>query len=256
MDFKNILFKKEDRIGFITLNRPEVYNALNDPLFIEMGKVIEEIKIDSEIGVVIITGAGEKAFASGADINEVITLEIVSGWENSRGHQSVLNKLEQVGKPSIAAVNGYCLGGGLELAMACTIRIASEKARFGLPEVSLGLTPAIGGTQRLTRLVGRGKANEMILTGKPIDAQEAFRIGLVNQVVSAEKLIAKAREMAESILSNSPTAIRVAMELILRGMDMSLDNSIAFESAMGQISLGSPEAKQRMKAFLERSQKK
>jgi enoyl-CoA hydratase len=252
MDLKNILFKKENQMAFITLNRPDVYNALNHPLFMEMGEVIEEVKMDREIGALIITGAGEKAFASGADINEVITLDIVSGWENSRDHQIVLNRLEQLGKPSIAAVNGYCLGGGLELAMACSIRVASERARFGLPEVSLGLTPAFGGTQRLTRLVGRGKAIEMILTGKPIDAQEAFRIGLVNQVVVAESLIPKAREMAESILKNSPTAVRVAMELILRGMDMSLDNSIAFESAMGQISLGSPEAVQRLKVFLEK----
>ncbi len=252
MDLKNLIFKKENQIAFITLNRPDAYNALNHALFLELGEVIEKIKIESETQAVIITGAGEKAFASGADINEIITLNILSGWKTSRYHQSILNQLERLGKPTIAAINGYCLGGGLELAMACTLRIASDKARLGLPEGSLGLTPAYGGTQRLTRLVGRGKAAEMILTAKPIDAQEAFRIGLVNHVVSAEELIPKAREMAESILENGPTAIRVAMELILRGMDMSLDDSIAFESAMGQISLGSPEAAQRLKAFLEK----
>jgi enoyl-CoA hydratase len=247
-----ILFEKEKNIGLITINRPEVYNALNHDLLKDLDEVIEKIRLDSEIGTVIFKGAGEKAFASGADINEIMTLNVLSGWETSRHHQSIFNQLERLGKPSIAAINGYCPGGGLELAMACTLRIASDKARFGLPEVSLGLTPAYGGTQRLTRLVGKGKAAEMILTAKPIDAQEAFRIGLVNQVVSAEELIPKAREMAESILKNGPTAIRLAMELILRGMDMSLDDSIAFESAMGQISLGSPEAAQRLKAFLEK----
>lgn len=253
MGLENILFNKKKQVGFITLNRPEVSNALNHDLFMELDEVIEKIRIDSEIRVVIITGAGEKAFASGADVNEVITLDILSGWENSRSHQIILNKLERLAKPSIAAVNGHCFGGGLELAMACTLRIASDKARFGLPEVSLGLTPAFGGTQRLTRLVGRGKAAEMILTARLIDAQEAFRIGLVNQVVSGEELIPKVSEMADSILKNGPVAIRVAMELILRGMDMPLDDSIAFESAMAQISLGNPEAKQRLRAFLEKN---
>ena len=148
---------------------------MNHALFLELGEVIEKIKIESETQAVIITGAGEKAFASGADINEIVALNILSGWETSRHHQFILNQLERLGKPTIAAINGYCLGGGLELAMSCTLRIASDKARLGLPEVSLGLTPAYGGTQRLTRLVGRGKAAEMILTAKPIDAQEAFR---------------------------------------------------------------------------------
>lgn len=252
MDWKNIIFKKEARIAFIALNRPEVYNALNHALIVELGKALEEIKMDPEIGVIILTGSGEKAFASGADINELSGLNPVSALDHSRNHQLIISHLERLGKPSIAAVNGYCLGGGLELALACTLRVASEKARFGLPELGLGIIPGFGGTQRLTRLVGRGKAAEMILTAKPIDAQEAFRVGLVNQVVPAEELIAKTKEMAEAILKNGATAIRLAIDLILRGMDMSLDDSLAFESALSSLSIGTPEAAQRLKAFLEK----
>jgi enoyl-CoA hydratase len=252
MSWKNIIYEKENRIGFITLNRPEVYNALNASLLGELGEVVEEIKKDPDIGVAILTGAGEKAFVSGADISEIPASNAILAWATSRDHQSILNQLERVGKPSIAAINGYCLGGGLELAMACTLRIASENAKLGLPELGLGFVPGFGGTQRLTRLVGRGKAFEMILTAKPIDATEAFRIGLVNQVVPLAELIPKAKEMAESILKSGPTAIRLAMDLLLRGQEMSLDNSLAFESAMTSVSLMSPEAAQRLKAFLEK----
>ena len=253
MDWKNIIFKKEAQIGFVTLNRPEVYNALNHELLTELGEVISQIRKDSDVGAVILTGAGDKAFVSGADINELSAMNSsISGFDTSREHQSVLNQLEKLGKPSIAAINGFCLGGGLELAMACTLRIASEKAKLGLPELGLGIIPGYGGTQRLARLVGRGKAAEMILTAKPIDAQEAFRIGLVNQVVPSAELILKAKEMAESILKNGSTAIRLTMDLILRGMDMSLDNSLAFESALSALTIGSPEALERLKAFLEK----
>jgi enoyl-CoA hydratase len=252
MGRENIIFRKENKIGFITLNRPEVYNALNAALLGELGEVVGEVKKDPDIGVVILTGAGEKAFVSGADIGEIPASNAILAWATSRDHQSILNELERLGKPSIAAINGYCLGGGLELAMACTLRIASENARLGLPELGLGLVPGYGGTQRLTRLVGRGKAFEMILTAKPIDAAEAFRIGLVNQAVPLAELIPKAREMAESILKSGPTAIRLAMDLLLRGQEMSLDNSLAFESAMTSVSLMTPEAGQRLKAFLEK----
>jgi enoyl-CoA hydratase len=252
MGWKNIIYEKENRIGFITLNRPEVYNALNASLLGELGEVVEEAKKDPDIGVVILTGAGEKAFVSGADISEIPASNAILAWATSRDHQSILNQLERMGKPSIAAINGYCLGGGLELAMACTLRIASENAKLGLPELGLGFVPGFGGTQRLTRLVGRGKAFEMILTAKPIDAAEAFRIGLVNQVVPLAELIPTAKEMAESILKSGSTAIRLAMDLLLRGQEMSLDHSMAFESAMTSVSLMSPEAAQRLKAFLEK----
>jgi enoyl-CoA hydratase len=196
MDWKNIILKKEAQIGFVTVNRPEVYNALNHALLTELGEAISQIRKDSDVGAVILTGAGDKAFVSGADINELSAMNSsLSGFDTSREHQSVLHQLERLGKPSIAAINGFCLGGGLELAMACTLRIASDKAKLGLPELGLGIIPGYGGTQRLARFVGRGKAVEMILTAKPIDAQEAFRIGLVNQVVSAEELIPNAKEM-------------------------------------------------------------
>jgi enoyl-CoA hydratase len=252
MSWKNIIFKRENKIGFITLNRPEVYNALNAALLGELAEAVEEVKKDPDIGVVILTGAGEKAFVSGADIGEIPASNAILAWATSRDHQSVLNQLERLGKPSIAAINGYCLGGGLELAMACSLRIASENAKLGLPELGLGFVPGFGGTQRLTRLVGRGKAFEMILTARPIDAAEAFRVGLVNQVVPLAELISKAKEMAESILKSGPTAIRLAMDLLLRGPEMSLDHSMAFESAMTSVSLMSPEAAQRLKAFLEK----
>jgi enoyl-CoA hydratase len=252
MGWKNIIYEKQNKIGFITLNRPEVYNALNASLLGELGEVVEEAKKDPDIGVVILTGAGEKAFVSGADIGEIPASNAILAWATSRDHQSILNQLERMGKPSIAAINGYCLGGGLELAMACTLRIASENAKLGLPELGLGFVPGFGGTQRLTRLVGRGKAFEMILTAKPIDAAEAFRIGLVNHVVPLAELIPKAKEMAESILKSGPTAMRLAMDLVLRGQEMSLDHSMAFESAMTSVSLMSSEAAQRLKAFLEK----
>jgi len=252
MDFKHILFKKENRIGFVTLNRPEVYNALNRALLTELGEVIERIRTDSEIDVMILTGAGEKAFGSGFDINELSTFDTISRWENSTSHQSVLNQLEQMGKPSIAAINGYCLGGGLELAMACTLRIASVKAKLGLPAVGLGIVPAMGGTQRLIRLIGKGKAAEMILTAKPIDGLEASKIGLVNQVVPVEDLIRSAREMAESIIKNDPFAVRLALDLIHHGTDMSLENSLALESVSSSICMGNPGTARRLKAFLER----
>lgn len=253
MNWENIIFWKEKKIGFITLNRPEVYNALNHRLLVELNGAIDEVKRDSEIGAIILTGAGDKAFVSGADINELSQMHSsLQGFDTAIEHRSIIDKLEHLGKPSIAAINGYCLGGGLELAMACSIRIASEKARLGLPELGLGIVPGYGGTQRLTRLVGRGKAIEMILTAKPIDAQEAYRIGLVNQVVPHEELMPKAIEMAESILKNGQTAIRLAMDLVIRGMDIPLDHSLKLESALSALTIGSPEALERLKAFLEK----
>ena len=252
MVWENLIYKKENQIGFVTLNRPKVYNALNAALLSELSEAIELIRKDPEVGAVILTGAGEKSFVSGADISEIPASNSILAWDTSRDHQSILNQLERLGKPTIAAINGFCLGGGLELAMACTLRIASENAKLGLPELSLGLVPGYGGTQRLTRLVGRGKAIEMILTAKPIVASEAYRIGLVNLVVPFADLIPAAKEMAESILKNGSTAIRLAMDLLLRGGDMSLDHSMAFESAISSISLMSTEAAQRLKNFIEK----
>jgi enoyl-CoA hydratase len=252
MELKNIIFEKQGAIGLITINRPGVHNALNHEVYLELAGVTEHAKKDPEIRVVIVTGAGGKAFVAGADINILTTLDTLSSWENSRLYQSVLDGLERMGKPSIAAINGFCLGGGLELAMSCTMRISSENGKFGLPELALGFLPGIGGTQRLMRLVGRGKGAELLLTARTIDANEALRIGLVNDVVPAADLMPRAREMAEMILKNGATAIGLAMHLILRGPEMSLDNALAFESALSAVSFGSPDAAQRTKAFLER----
>jgi enoyl-CoA hydratase len=252
MAWMNLTFTKEERIGWVTLNRPEVYNALSAGLLNELGELLEQVRKDPEIGVLIVTGAGQKAFASGADIKEIPAANALLAWDTSRDFQGILNQLERLGKPSIAAVNGHCLGGGLELAMACTLRIASEKARFGLPELGLGFVPGWGGTQRLTRLVGVGKASELILTARIFDAQEAQKIGLVNQVASPDELMMKSKEMAGLILKSGPVAARLAMEVIRRGMNVSLDDAMAFESAISAISLVSPEASQRLKAFLEK----
>jgi enoyl-CoA hydratase len=250
-----LCFERQGAIACITINRPEVYNALNHDVYMELADVTQTMRRDKEIRVIIVTGAGEKSFVSGTDINFLATLNTMSGWENSRTYQAVLDNLERLGKPSIAAINGYCLGGGLELAMACTIRISSEKGKFALPELGLGFVPGIGGTQRLMRLVGRGKGAELLLTGRTIDAPEAHRIGLVNEVVPAAELMNKAREMAGMIVKNGETAVGLAMELILRGPEMSLDNALAFESAITAISFGSPDAAERTKAFLERKRK-
>jgi enoyl-CoA hydratase len=256
MDFKHILFKKEGGIGFVTLNRPEVYNALNRALLEELGEAIEEIRMDPEIGVAVLTGAGEKAFASGADISELATFDTISRWETSKRHQLVFDRLEQMGKPSIAAIRGYCLGGGLEVAIACTLRIASSGARFGLPAVGLGIVPALGGTQRLVRLVGKGRAAELILTAKPIDAEEAFRIGLINRVVSEQELIPTAVVMAESIIRNDLFAVGLAMDLIDHGTEMSLKESLAYEAAVSSICMVNPGTARRLKAFLERKKQR
>jgi enoyl-CoA hydratase len=253
MSNASVLFTKDRGIGTITINRPEARNALNKAVLALLDDILREVKADSQIGVVIITGAGTEAFVSGGDIGELSAMaSVMECWEVSRMHQSVLDRMERMEKPSIAAIRGYCLGGGLEVAMACTLRIASDDAILGLPEASLGIIPAYGGTQRLTRLVGTAKAAEMILTAKPIPAYEAFRIGLVNQVVPSDDLISTARGLAESILENGPTAIRFAMDAIQRGREMSLDNGLAFESALGSICIRSPEAAERLKAFLSR----
>ncbi len=252
MEWKNILFRKDNQIAFITINRPEAHNALNPALLEELKEAIEHIRNDPDTRTVILTGAGEKAFVSGADIRDIPTSKATTAWETSQDHQSVLNQLERLGKPSIAAINGYCFGGGLELAMACTLRIASENARLGLPELGLGLVPGFGGTQRLTRLVGRGKALEMLLTAKLIDAKEAYRVGLVNQVTAAAELLPQSIEMAESIMKSGQTAMKLTMELVLRGADIPLDHGMALESLMSAVSLTSEEAIQRLKAFIEK----
>src|SRR5882672_9067678 len=199
-----VRYESKDRIARLTINRPEKLNALDRLTVEELDHAVAAAGRDPEVGVLILTGAGEKAFVAGADINELASQSPVEGAAYARAGQAVLSRLETLGKPSIAAINGYALGGGLELALACTLRVAAETARLGQPETTLGIIPGYGGTQRLSRLVGRGRAFELILTGEPIDAQEAYRIGLVNRVAPAADLPAVAEALARTLLARGP----------------------------------------------------
>jgi enoyl-CoA hydratase len=244
--------EKHERIAHVTLNRPEVLNALNAALMLELDLVIDEVARDDSVSVVILKGAGEKAFAAGADISEITKKDALTGLAMAATGQRVLRKLETMGKPSIAAVNGFALGGGCEIAMACTIRIASEKSRFGQPEVNLGIIPGYAGTQRLCRIVGRGIAMELILTGRVIDAAEALRIGLVSQVVPPAELHAAAEKLANTLLGKGPLALRAAMEVIGRGHDLDFDDASALEAQSFGVLCATEDMKEGTKAFLEK----
>ena len=252
MEFKNLLFKQEEGIGFVTINRPDKLNALNIETIRELEDLFTHLKDNQEVKVVIITGAGEKAFVAGADIEELSKLNMMEGKEYSLRGQRVFSLIENLGKPVIAAVNGYALGGGTELALACHIRIASEKAMFGQPEVKLGLIPGYGGTQRLARLVGKGKALEMILTGDMITAQQALEIGLVNKVVSTEELLSACKDIAKKIMNNSPIAIKYALETVNNGLDKSLEEGLRIEAELFGMVCGTEDSKEGTSAFLEK----
>ena len=230
MEYKNLLFEEVNNIAKVTINRPDKLNALNNETFTELDKLFDYIREAKSISVVIITGAGEKAFVAGADIKELSVLDEKSGVKFSLFGQSVFNKIEKLNKPVVAAVNGFALGGGCELALACHIRLASENARFGQPEVNLGIIPGYGGTQRLARQVGKGLAMEYILTGDMITAAEAFRIGLVNKVYSSEELLAKAYEMAEKIISKGKLAIAASISSINSVDNLNLEEGLKYEA--------------------------
>jgi enoyl-CoA hydratase/carnithine racemase len=217
--FETLLYENKDRIAFVTVNRPAVRNALNTATMKELSSAFEQAKNDDDVRVVILTGAGDKAFVAGADINELAMLSPVGGKEYSLAGQAIFDLIEQFGKPVIAAVNGYALGGGCELAMACTFRIASDNAMFGQPEVKLGIIPGYGGTQRLGRLVGRGYAAQMLVTGEMINAAEALRIGLVNQVVALQDLLPTAEAIAKKVIANAPLAVKFCLDALDRGME-------------------------------------
>src|SRR6201986_1669203 len=214
MSFENILVEKKNSIAYVTVNRPKVLNALNMATMEELRSAFHDIKNDASIRVVIMTGSGEKAFIAGADIGELAKNDAVAAKEYTHRGQNVLNLIENLGKPVIACINGVALGGGCEVAMACTMRLASENAKFGQPEVKLGIIPGYGGTQRLPRLVGTGLAMQILLTGEMITAQEAYRIGLVNEVVSADRLMPRAEEIAQKIIGMAPLAIQYCMEAV------------------------------------------
>lgn len=242
----------KDRIAYITINRPEKLNALDVETKNELKDLFTRIKTDPEIDVVIITGAGEKAFGAGTDIRELTELDGESGRKYAEKGQETFDAIENLGKPVIAAVNGYALGAGCELALASHIRIASERASFGLPEVNLGLIPGYGGTQRLARLIGKGRAMEMILTGSQIDATEACRIGLVNKVVPPGELLSTARNLALQIIGKGQLAIRMALKAVNMTQETNLSDGLELEASLFGLCCASEDAKEGARAFLEK----
>ena len=254
MNFENILVEKKNAIAYVTVNRPKVLNALNMATMEELRAAFHDIKSDSEVRVVIFTGSGEKAFIAGADIGELAKHDAVSGKEYTHRGQSVLNLIENLGKPVIACINGFALGGGCEIAMACTMRLASDNAKLGQPEVKLGIIPGYGGTQRLPRLVGKGIAMQMVLAGEMMTAQEAHRIGLVNEVVAAAELIPRAEAIAQNIIANAPLAVQYAMEAVNKGMEMTLAEGLFLEATLFAVSCATEDKKEGTTAFLEKRQ--
>ncbi|WP_312421576.1 enoyl-CoA hydratase-related protein [Anaerospora hongkongensis] len=252
MTYRNLLFEKEDSIGLLTINRPQVLNALNRETMTEISQVVGKIATDPEVAVLIITGAGEKSFVAGADISEMRTLSALEGRAWSKFSQATFNAIENLPQPVIAAVNGYALGGGCELAMSCDIRIASDKAKFGQPEVLLGVVAAFAGTQRLPRLVGKGRAKELLFTGDQIDAAEACRIGLVNKVVPAGELLTAAKELAAKIISRGPVAVQLCKAAVNEGLDMDLESAQAYEAEVFGLCFATADQKEGMNAFVEK----
>jgi enoyl-CoA hydratase/carnithine racemase len=252
MTLENVLYEKKGPIAYVTLNRPKVLNALNTKTWENLRTAFEAARDDDEVRGVIITGAGDKAFIAGADINELAQLTAIKGEESSSFGQAVLNLVENLGKPVIAAINGFALGGGCETAMACTIRIASETAKFGQPEVKLGVLPGGGGTQRLPRLVGKGRALQLILTGEMITAQEAYRIGLVNDVVPAANVMARAEAILKQIFSNAPIAVKYSLDAVNKGLETSQAEGLSLEASFFGLCSGTEDKKEGTFAFLEK----
>jgi enoyl-CoA hydratase len=252
MGYENILYEVKEQIARITFNRPNVLNALNRRTIEELGDCLEAARRDESVRVVILTGTGEKAFVAGADINELAKRTPVDGKDFSLFGQEVIHRLETLGKPSIAAINGFALGGGCEMALACTIRIASRNAKLGQPEVKLGILPGYGGTQRLPRLCGKGVAHEMILTGEMITAEEALRVGLVNRVVEQAELLTTAESMAKKIIANAPLAVKYAMEAVERGMEMPQEEGLFLEASLFGLCCATEDMREGTRAFLEK----
>ncbi|MGI8498776.1 MAG: enoyl-CoA hydratase/isomerase family protein [Gemmatimonadaceae bacterium] len=252
MSFPTLAFDVRDRIATITIDRPDKLNALDDDTIADLGQAIDEASRRGDVGGVILTGAGAKAFAAGADISQLSTQGPVDGRARAERGQAIFDRFEWCAKPVIAAINGYALGGGCELAMACHIRIAAEHARFGQPEVKLGIGPGYGGTQRLPRLVGKGRALELLLTGEMIDAPEAYRIGLVNRVVPAAQLMAAAEELMRKILAQAPLAVALCIEAVNRGLDTSLASGLAHEANHFGLLASTEDMQEGMRAFLEK----
>ncbi|RKT27563.1 enoyl-CoA hydratase [Paraburkholderia sp. RAU2J] len=250
--FETIVYERKGAVAYITLNRPKVLNALNQRAISELKTALEAARDDSQVSGVIVTGAGDRAFIAGADIGELANAIPVEAEQHTRDGQALLNLVESLGKPVIAAVNGLALGGGCETALACTIRLAASTAKFGQPEIKLGLIPGFGGTQRLARLVGKGIALQLILTGEMITAEEALRIGLVNEIVEPSKLLARAEELLAQIAVNAPLAVRYAIAAVNRGLDGSLSEGLALEGALFALCASTDDRTEGTKAFLEK----
>jgi enoyl-CoA hydratase len=252
MPYTTLLFELSDGVARITVNRPDKLNALNATVIRELGEAVERVRQEPGIRGVIVTGAGSKAFVAGADIAEIAGQGPIDGKSRALEGPGVFRRLERCGKPVIAAINGFALGGGCELAMACHLRVAGEGARFGQPEVKLGIGPGYGGTVRLPRLVGKGRALELLLTGRMIDAAEAHRIGLVNVVVPADRVVAESEALLRGILENGPLAVQACLESVDAGFDMSLDDALLLEATYFGLLSGTADMKEGTAAFLEK----
>jgi enoyl-CoA hydratase/carnithine racemase len=249
---ENILYEKKDGIAYVTLNRPKVLNALNQRTWQDLRTAFEDAREDTSVRGVILTGAGDKAFIAGADIGELAHVTAIDAQSSSSYGQAVLDLIENLGKPVIAAINGFALGGGCETAMACTIRVASEHAKFGQPEVTLGIIPGGGGTQRLSRLVGKGRALQLILSGAMIGAQEAYRIGLVNEVVPAADVIPRAEAILKQIFANAPLAVKFSLEAVNQGLETSQAEGQALEASLFGLCAGTEDKNEGTRAFLQK----
>jgi enoyl-CoA hydratase len=252
MDLKNLLYEVQDNIAVLTFNRPKVLNALDAETMLEFSRVIHDVRQNADLKALILTGTGEKSFIAGADISGFPAMTGVGGKDFALLGQAVLTRMENLSIPVVAAVNGFALGGGLEVALACHLRIFAENAKVGLPEVTLGIIPGYGGTQRLPRVVGKGVALQMILTGKPIDAAEAYRIGLANQVVPPGEALEAAKKLVGKILNNGPVALKMALEAVNHGLNMTLDEGLRLEAALFGAVCSTEDKNEGAKAFMEK----
>jgi len=252
MTYENLQIERDGAVSIVTIHRPAVLNALNGATLTELSAAIEDAARDESVRVIVLTGAGEKSFVAGADINELAKQTPVSGREHARHGQALFSRIERLHKPVIAAVNGFALGGGCELAMACTIRIAADSAKFGQPEINLGLIPGYAGSQRLPRLVGRGRALELLLLGHQISAEEAWRIGLVNRVVPAAKLMEEARALAQTLAAKAPVAIRYILDAVAGGLEMSFADAQDYEATLFGLVSTTDDMREGTRAFLEK----
>ena len=252
MTFDNLLIERDGAVAIVTVNRPKVLNALNSQTLTELAAAMASFKDEAGVRAVVLTGAGDKAFVAGADINELAVLSPVAGKEHARRGQQIFDAIEHLGKPVIAAINGFALGGGCELAMACTLRLAAETARFGQPEINLGLIPGYAGSQRLPRLVGKGVALEMLLTGDMITAQRAYEIGLVNRVVPAAELMAEAKKLAQTLASKAPIAVRYILDAVHLGLDTPFAQGEYLETSLFGTIASSDDMREGTRAFLEK----